>query len=529
MTKFAPTTEQQAALEAYATGGSLIIEAGAGTGKTATLKLLAESSPDRRGQYIAFNKAIVEEAQARMPGHVNASTAHSLAFRAVGFRYKHRLKSWRMRSDETARRLGIGPITVQVDGKPKMLSAGYLAGLTMRTITSFCQSDDRELSARHVPYVGGIDFPDAQGKMTFANNNRLAKDILPFAVKAWADLQKTDGVLQFKHEHYLKMYELSRPWIAAQVIYFDEAQDVSPVLASIVRQQKGHAQLVYVGDSNQSIYGFTGAVNALAQLNADNRTTLSQSFRFGPAVAEIANRVLELLPTEMRLTGTPSIASVVGPVSEPDAILCRTNAVAVQAMMDEEARGRRAHLVGGGGEVMAFAKGALELQATGHTDHQDLACFDTWAAVQDYVRQDPQGDELKLLVDLIDRFGAAVILSALENMPDEDKADVVISTAHKAKGRQWNSVMLAGDFQADPEKTGEEELRLLYVAVTRARIELDASAIPWLVGGIVAEGTTPPVAPRVQAEPVPAELPAVEPSVVAIAEAKAVNLSLWDL
>lgn len=490
MTTFAPTPEQEAALAAFATREDLIIEAGAGTGKTATLQLLAESDGNRRGQYIAFNKAIVVEAQERMPGHVNASTAHSLAFRAVGKAYSHRLNGPRMRSAEIARRLGVDQLTVMVGPDEKRLSAEYLAGLVMRAITIFCQSDAPYPTEQHVPYIDGIDLSPEPGKRGWKNNSAVRSRLLPFVERAWQDIQLAHGQLPFRHEHYLKMYELGRPHIGADVIYFDEAQDVSPVLASIVAQQT-HAQRVYVGDSNQSIYGFTGAVDAIAQLKASGATvtTLSQSFRFGDAVAAVANRVLETLPTDLRLRGTPSIASVVGPVAEADAILCRTNARAVQGLMDEAERGRRAHLVGGGAEVIGFARGAWELQSRGATSHQDLACFNSWGEVQEYVEQDAQGGELKLLVDLVDRFGAGPIIAALERMPRESDAEVVLSTAHKAKGRQWNAVQLAGDFpDKDPadeedEAAGVDERRLLYVAVTRARIELDAEAVEWVVAG----------------------------------------------
>ena len=40
-----PTEEQQAALAAFATGDDLVIVAGAGTGKTSTLRMLAGSTP----------------------------------------------------------------------------------------------------------------------------------------------------------------------------------------------------------------------------------------------------------------------------------------------------------------------------------------------------------------------------------------------------------------------------------------------------------------------------------------------------
>lgn len=480
MTTFAPTQEQLAALEAYATGEDLIIEAGAGTGKTATLKLLAESDSTRRGQYIAFNRAIVTEAQERMPGHVKASTAHSLAFRALGHRYSHRLNGRRMRSDEIAIRLRIDPIVIKVGDHQKTLAAGYLAGLVMRTITQFCQSAADTPGEQHVPYIEGIDMPSEDGARGWANNRMVRNAILPYVLRAWLDLQRTDGQLTYKHEHYLKAWQLAGPHICADVVFFDEAQDVSPVLAAIVAAQT-HAQRVYVGDSNQAIYAWLGAVDALAQLSAARRTTLTQSFRFGDAVADVANRVLESLPTDMRLRGTPSIASVVAPVAEPDAILCRSNACAVRTLMDEADAGRRAHLVGGGEDVAAFARAAEDLQTRGSTQHPDLACFLSWGQVQEYVRQDAPGDELKLLVDLVDRFGAPAIIHALDVMPREADADVVVSTAHKAKGRQWPAVRLAGDFPDDPEQTGDDERRLLYVAVTRARTELDATSVPWVV------------------------------------------------
>ena len=53
-----PTEEQQAIIDAYRTGRNLVIEAGAGTGKTTTLKMLGTDKPGRKGIYIAYNKAI---------------------------------------------------------------------------------------------------------------------------------------------------------------------------------------------------------------------------------------------------------------------------------------------------------------------------------------------------------------------------------------------------------------------------------------------------------------------------------------
>ena len=55
----------------------------------------------------------------------------------------------------------------------------------------------------------------------------------------------------------------------------------------------------------------------------------------------------------------------------------------------------------------------------------------------------------------------------------EDEADVIVTTAHKAKGRQWNQVCLNDDFK----QNNWEELNIFYVALTRAICVLDLSRI----------------------------------------------------
>jgi hypothetical protein len=489
-TTFKPTAEQQLALDAFTSGQSLVIEAGAGTGKTATLKLLAEST-GRRGQYVAFNKAIVVEAGEKMPSTVTCSTAHSLAYRAVGHRYGGRLRSSaRMKSNELARLLRVDPVVVRVGDITKALPAAFLAGLVLRGVTNFCQSADAEPTRRHLPYLDGIDLPTDDGARTYANNDLVRDALVEPLRRAWADLSDVNGSLPFKHDHYLKLWQLSDPRIAADYIMLDEAQDANPVIAAVIAAQS-HAQLVYVGDSQQQIYEFTGAVNALAKMQSDHRTFLTQSFRFGPAIADVANSVLRQIDgAELRLTGTDTILSSVGPLAEPDAVLCRTNAAAVTTVLHEQARNRKPHLVGGGTEVVSFARAAADLQNGRSTFHPELACFDSWTEVQTYVETDQLGGELRLLVKLVDDFGTDTILEALDRMPTERNADVIVSTAHKSKGREWNTVQLCGDFNPPQPKPGEPEreldaaeLRLLYVAVTRARRELDLDAVQTLVTG----------------------------------------------
>lgn len=497
---FTPTDEQAHALELFGTGAGLAIEAGAGTGKTSTLTLLARST-NRGGQYVAFNKAIVTDAAAKMPGTVAASTAHSLAYRAVGKDYARRLRGGRMRSDQIARHLGVDPFVVSYGTERKVLQPGYMGSLVMRAVGRFCQTTDEAPNRSHVPYIDGIDLPRPDGRRTYTNNDEVAAILEPHLRRAWADLCRTEGRLPFRHDHYLKLWALSHPRINADFILFDEAQDANPVLVGVMAEQT-HAQLVFVGDSNQAIYEFTGAVNALATVPADQRAYLSQSFRFGPAVAEVANRMLDKLDAELRLRGTDAVASVVDAVADPDAVLCRTNATAVERVLAVQAEGRKVHLVGGGAEVVDFAKAAQDLMDRGHTNHPELACFRSWNEVDDYVRSDPQGSELRLMANLVNDYTVPTILGALERMIPESAAEVIVSTAHKAKGREWDSVQIAGDFPTGKAKDGTpqpiapSEYRLMYVAATRARRELDLTACPVLAGAPVIEALPPVMADR---------------------------------
>lgn len=267
------------------------------------------------------------------------------------------------------------------------------------------------------------------------------------------------------------------PIISADSILFDEGQDASPVMLSIVAQQT-EAQLILVGDSYQSIYGWTGAVDALERADPTApRTWLTRSFRFGPEIAEQANFVLRSLGAPVTVTGAGP-AGEVGPIDDPDAMLFRTNAKAVATALQELRAGKRVALVGGADDVIAFAKAAEQLRDQGWCSHPELSCFSNWGEVQDYVEHDPNGSELKLLVGLVDDFGADVIISELQRCTDERRADVVLSTAHKSKGREWGRVRLAGDFP-DPENrdVSDEDKRLLYVAATRAKAALDVTAV----------------------------------------------------
>lgn len=486
MSALTPTDEQTAIVDGFFTGSNLIIEAGAGTGKTSTLKMLAGEAGRRRGVYIAYNKAIQVDAQASFPSTVMCKTAHGLAYGAVGRQFSSRLNGPRQRAQDTANLLRINEPIQVADGKG-YLAPQALARLVMETIGKFCYSADAEIGRYHVPLVNGVD-EDAE-------RAELARYLVPIAQRAWnEDITQLAGRLRFTHDMYLKIWCLSRPQIGADYVLLDEAQDSNPAVASLVTDQD--AQQILVGDRNQAIYGWRGAADAMQSFDG-KRLYLSQSFRFGPAIADEANKWLARLHAPLRLSGYEQYQSRVEACADPRAILCRSNAGAIARVMTAVAAGRRVALVGGGNDIKRMADAALALKSGKPTDHPELFAFSTWLEVQDYVDSGSEGSDLKVFVRLIDQWGPAAVIRVCDELVDEAYAGVVVSTAHKAKGREWPTVQIANDFPGPkPDEDGpvllaREDAMLAYVSVTRAQQVLDPEGLSWVDRVIVASPHQP--------------------------------------
>ncbi|MDH2392968.1 UvrD-helicase domain-containing protein [Streptomyces sp. HNM0663] len=507
-----PTPEQDLAVEVKLSGEHFAVQAGAGTGKTATLVLLAHA--DRhRGVFLAFNRSVVDDAARRFPPNVHCRTPHSIAMKALASRYGERYGAPREPAWRAGERLGIAR-TMKVTFGERVMTHKALSSAALGMVVKFCHSNDTDLSPKHLPYIRGLD-----------NGHRpeVARFVLPYAKRAWEDLQNPDGrKVKLDPNHALKIWAMTKPVIPGDFLLLDEAQDTNPVLEEVFNAQRSHAQLIMVGDSAQAIYGWRGARDVMTGFDG-RQLVLSQSFRFGPALAEEANRWLDAAGSPIRLRGNPALDTTIGPIEQPEAILCRTNAGTITETFRLLEEGKRVALVGSAKALEELARAAGELKAGRRTAHPELVLFQTWGELQEYAEEDPMGGDLLPLVDIIDTHGAETVLRAVQQLTDESVADVVLSTAHKAKGREWLSVKIAEDFE--PQATSEvdangrqvprpytvDDYRLAYVSVTRARQRLDRGGLQWidkypdLLAGPVA--TMPP---RSTPEP-PARPPALSP------------------
>lgn len=466
------TPEQEQAIALALGQDAFKIMAFAGSGKTTTLRLISEAMPARRGLYLAFNKAIADEARSKFGPQVDCRTFHSLAFRHVDRQITDKLRLPRLSPARLAEQYRLLPQQVRrrINGRYEffILRPSQQAMLITRGLSQFCSTHARHPAPRHLPIAEDIHADDAQA----------LRDLLyPLLEQRWLESLDPRHRAGISHEIYLKCWALSEPRIPADYILFDEAQDSDPIMLGVLMNQP--SQVVYVGDPHQQIYQWRGAVNAMQRLPLPD-SRLTRSFRFGESVADLANIFLQELGESVPLQGNPQQRSEIdlSPLmKKKDAILCRTNARAMALLMGGLVQGHRVALQADTDKLLRFVEGAAALRLGRRcSEVPELALFDHWREVQEYCEAG-EGSDMKPLVKLIDEHGTEVLRQALQKATDVTQADYVISTAHKAKGLEWDRVQIEDDYNhriiKNRVQISADELRLLYVAITRAKIRLN--------------------------------------------------------
>lgn len=449
-------TAEQSAVIAWQ-GTRLVVGAFAGTGKTTTLRRFAEQSPDERMLYVAYNRAIRDEAQQKFPYNVTCRTSHQLAFAVTGKHFGPRITG-NLKVTDIARALN---------------SKNWrLAGNVLFTLNHFMSSADEQIMAMHTPGEEEL------------SGEELAQT-LAAARQVWLMMTARRGDFPVTHDTYLKLYQLSRPHLSSRysTILFDEAQDANPVTSAIVLNQS--CRVVLVGDPHQQIYRFRGADNAMnaPALGDADRLWLTHSFRFGPEVANVANRLLALKGETRKVTGKGGPDRVVETLPRTcghRAVLHRTVCGVIGTALHYSLAGKKVYWVGGMESYRV--EDLLDLYWLS-VDLPERMKKDTLTQnYRDYaeyceVAEETGDPEMKQSMNILDQFFPLPDrLKTLwqQRVEDEREADVTVCTAHRSKGLEWDTVKLYDDFAdiLDPDMPADkrdDELNLLYVAATRAR------------------------------------------------------------
>jgi superfamily I DNA/RNA helicase len=185
--------------------------------------------------------------------------------------------------------------------------------------------------------------------------------------------------------------------------------------------------------------------------------------------------ILDIKGEKKQLRGFDKLnTTIVNNVNFPYTSLCRTNNKSIEIILNN--LDKKIHLVGNNIKSMAFFLNsgyALYKNNLMLVKHDLLKGFRSWEhMVREHENNEDKDANLTLLISFIEKYenNSSNVLRNLENVSQvkEKEADLIISTIHKAKGREWDNVVIEDDFKLS-EKTADEEWNLLYVAVTRAQ------------------------------------------------------------
>lgn len=468
------TIEQLQCIKSFQGASQLKISAFAGAGKTTTLLGIANSVPNQKGLYLAFNKEIADEAVKKFPKNVECRTTHSLAYQYASNHYSREKLSSGINAIRVSELLGLKPISL---GENRNFSARQVGQWIVETIKNFCQSDSENFDPTHV----------ACGRLRFIKDSSGIEAFTDFLLQSasfiWNQSIDAGTSVPLGHDGYLKLWSMSQPRLDYDFIMLDEAQDTNAAVIHALSKQR--AKTVYVGDKYQQIYGFRGAFNAMEKIHVDAESSLTTSFRFGEPIAEIANAIIRKFDESRQIIGNAKVSSKINSIPAK-AFIYRTNIGMLDGLVEAIRKKQRPFLAGGTSDLKALIHD-IELMQGGHAaiSNGDFFGFGHWLDLVGFSRSE-EGSAFQTIVQVVERFGIENLKRMLEDVaPTEEQADVILTTAHKSKGKEWDHVEVCGDFatkvrtdnlqlsQYTFEHPLVEEITLLYVALTRAKYSLN--------------------------------------------------------
>jgi len=479
------TKEQQDIINS---AGNIKINAVAGSGKTTTVIEYAGARPKTsRILYLAFNKSVKLEAikkfAERSLHNVRVETAHSLAYKHIIFTNNYNVRPFGYKTYEIAELLGL-----QATGEKhaKYIVANHIN----KFMTYFCNSSRAKV--QNLNYMETISDPKAK---------RFVSRFYPYIEKQTRLLlSKMDrGEIEITHDFYLKKFQLSNPTLHYDYILFDEGQDASAAMLDVFFNQD--AIKVIVGDTHQQIYGWRFAINSLEK--ADFKTyQLSTSFRFSQTIADLAVEILKWkkiieMDSPFQITGGGKPGQI-----KSKAVIARTNLGLLLKAIEYVTGKKRVDNIYFEGNIHSYTyaeEGAslydvLSLYNGNRRLIKDklIKQMRSIDELEEYIEK-TEDVQLGMMVEIVKEYGNSIpsIINKIKekhiDTDDKKNAGMIFSTVHRCKGMEYDAVQIVDDFISEEkleklvsDTTKEEldfdklneEINLLYVAVTRARNRL---------------------------------------------------------
>ena len=462
-----PTDEQIKIYEAIEnTENHVVINAGAGTGKTTTI-VEASKLLSCQAAFLAFNKSIQQELNVRLPDNVEAKTFHAFGFAAIrnaGIRTKvNNRKCHQIVQELMGKDCYTAPITKLVSLVKGSLTDGQDVSSIRKLIDeyniTFDSYREEEQAIMSIPAI-----------LTLC---RTQTHHIDFDDMIW---------LPIINEYPLPHYD---------VVFVDEAQDFNEIQRELIIRVVNGGRCIIVGDKNQAIYGFRGAdSNSIGkfverlELSARDITQLplSISWRCPKEVVKEANRyVKEFSCPSTASEGAVFVNAHFNPQPQ-DMVLCRYNAPLVGAFYDLISEGKSAYILGRDmtkGLIKAVQK-ISKNNNMGVDEFKQLFMQDFEFNYAKLVKNDKMNqafaledkkDCIMIFVEKATTVGG--IIEEIKRVFDgNDNGEIMLSTVHKAKGLEANNVYILATERMPHPKGGLEENNICYVAITRAKKNL---------------------------------------------------------
>lgn len=492
--------QQQAFLTWCETGeGSCVLVAVAGAGKTT---VLIEAGRRIRGgvAYMAYNRKIVDETKVKLQKlgvdwkKMQANTAHGFGMAAYR-KARPGVKVAEYKIDD------ILNATLPIEHALKFYQPGMVKLISLA-------------KQRMIGVLAPIDSFDEWAGMAdhfdvFDDQEHVPPlaDIVQVCITALKASNAQVDLVDFDDMIYMPLFHKVRFW-QHDVVMIDEAQDTNPARRALVRAMvKKGGRVIAVGDPHQAIYGFTGAdADALDLIAKDFncvRLNLTITYRCPKTVVEFArNWVGHITAADTAPEGSVDRSSMEDFLQRNDltggsAVLCRVTKPLV-ALAFQLIRKRIACRIEGRDVAKALQKlmtrwkvttlDALETRLNGYLAKETTKLL----AKKQEARLQQVEDAVETIKVIIDQCRAekkttvADAVAYVDSLFGDDVSGIlVLSTIHKAKGREWQNVFWLDRANTCPSKWArqawqqEQEKNLCYVAATRAMsslIELDAPA-----------------------------------------------------